>query len=487
MNEDDRSLSGSGDEHVSETTVSSPWQNIFEQCRALGPDDDAWGSVDGFVEALRALADERLSERKRIRRERREAVAAARDRLWSLAGVLRTTPGSEGIAAEIDRVLAGPVSYEGAGEIVTASAAVAAVVNEIASLRAELVRRTQSWAPPEEMETLVHDLRAREADKVSNTKTLLVLLHAAATGPVLDETAEPEPEAVESVPIEPVSVEPVSMEPEPAPADEVAEATSVEQTTETVEPESAAPEARAPEPEASEAPETPETLEAPEAPEAAAPAPEPPPAESPRPVVRSRAEAETVYEDPLAALRDRDVIAAEARELAELWVANTKRPAHRDKLRRVFVEFLQDSTPGDGPLGTVESKQVVVSTAEACARLAAAGADANLVARLSVFEALTVMSAPMSDGLGAVAFAQNLLAFASSENGGPVFRIFLAPQLPKDWRDEALRRLRASGFSSAIVDDVDACRLITPGERPPNGLAALASIVFEQTDAAASA
>src|SRR5687767_11972993 len=96
-----------GGDPAPQEPLAAEWRAILENCRSIAPESDAWDWAGQFVSAVAALAEERRAERDRLYLERRQSVSAARSRLRALATAMRSTPGSEGIAAEIERVLDG--------------------------------------------------------------------------------------------------------------------------------------------------------------------------------------------------------------------------------------------------------------------------------------------------------------------------------------------------------------------------------------------
>jgi hypothetical protein len=291
------------------------------------------------------------------------------------------------------------------------------------------------------MESVVHELRNKEGEKVGFTRDLLALLHQAAAGPVL---AEPEsgPDTAHDDPAKTFDAR------LPELPDDLQ--TDVEPLPDT-------------------------TVEDPAALEAIEPIE--------RPEVISRAEAEEMYQDPLSVLGGGSDLPSVARELVEHWVEpQNKKAAQRDRLRRLFYEYLGSFMT----LPSVEGKVIRIESAS-LASVAESHGDASLAERARAFESLVIMSAPMSDGLTTVAFAQNLLAFAASDGDSREARLFLAPHLNKEWRDEAIRRLRAASAPIALIDDVDLCRLLSPGQVPPHAMVAMLRIVLEQMEAVANA
>ena len=464
--------------------MTPSWRTIFTACEALDAEDPAWDSVDGFVEAVSTLASIRRAERERIESARREAVAIARARLASVVDATRSAPGCERVAAEMDRVLAGHIAHERALELAEAATSFGTSVGEVAALRAKLVERVQAGAAAAEMETLVHDLRAREVDQASRTDSMLALLEAAGvdaspydvvaprTGPPAsidgDPTIEEEPEPPVAIDSSPT----VEEEPEPAavPAPEFAPEMAIESVPE-LEPARVA--------EAAPAAGPGDVVEA-----ERALVPEPGQA------WLSRSEAETRYPDPVATLCAPGALTGFAAEIATLWnERDLKKSAHRDRLRRIFFEVSGGGAIG-ASLAHVENKYIRIDLDALRAGLEAEGGDPARVAALDGFDTIIFASAPLSEGLSPSAFVSNLLGLAASEGNERAIRVFLAPHLPAAHREEALRKFHSNGIRAAILDDVDACRLLTPGAELPyglHGMLGLVAIVSEQLHRAAGA
>ena len=103
-------------------------------------------------------------------------------------------------------------------------------------------------------------------------------------------------------------------------------------------------------------------------------------------------------------------------------------------------------------------------------------------------DAIVLASAPLSEGLSPAAFLRNLLELGAVEGAEPAIRVFLAPHLPASHREEALRKFRSGAIPAAVIDDVDACRLLLADGIPEHGLDSMlhfVAIVSEQLSGAA--
>ncbi len=168
-------------------------------------------------------------------------------------------------------------------------------------------------------------------------------------------------------------------------------------------------------------------------------------------------------------------------DLARDWTFNFAGGAMLNSYRKLRTAFAKWAFGGDGP-ASLYKKGDNSSPHEyrlPCKSIRdyLAAQQPTYLPQLADFADLVLLTPPVLPTDGSfVAKTADLIAC----QGSNALCVVLAPNLQPDYRRDLLKELRKRGAAAGALDDLDLCRLMSPGGRQPNLVIGLLEIAFEQ-------
>lgn len=192
-----------------------------------------------------------------------------------------------------------------------------------------------------------------------------------------------------------------------------------------------------------------------------------------------RQDAARQFPDPIVALRKLQSAVPSLRPLLNRWIGGIQAEEAQDKLLRAEVNSTLLQTVGIAMKSSVGALRIPGPALKDWFRRGQY--NPACVPQISEL-VLATPPVKVSDRT----FAQSTASLAANLGaGGESLVGILAPRVDAEVRKDTLRELRTRRLKAAIVDDLDLCRIVTPGGRAVNAVFALLEVVLEQLPLAA--
>lgn len=159
------------------------------------------------------------------------------------------------------------------------------------------------------------------------------------------------------------------------------------------------------------------------------------------------------------------------------WVKGIKTgslKADERKIREEFARFLLKSD--GGPALATDEGTIRIRCDEIREVLARRGLNPSYVPQLARFRDMAIATAGATPG--SPDFVNNAVRAATRHEGSMV--LLLAPGLRPTLREKLIDVLRSRSARAAVVDDIDVCRLLNPGDQRGETLLGLLEVFLEQ-------
>lgn len=182
--------------------------------------------------------------------------------------------------------------------------------------------------------------------------------------------------------------------------------------------------------------------------------------------------ASKLYNSPLERIEQ-----LEDQQLSARWLGGLGDHNQQRSLRVHFAKLVL------GPLynrADKQANQLVVRTEELRAEIGRLGLNPSYVPQLSLLSALVFPQ--LGSALNSAKFVQAAAETVSTSAGGDhtALVVLLLPKVSKERRSQLLAEFRKRRLRAAVIDDLDLCRLLRPGEARGNLLLGLLEIILEQ-------